>query len=67
MGSNPGHGDFHPVAWCQYYDGGKSWVTTLGHDAALWTDPNFAGGKEFKQMLLGGIKSVAGMTPFCQG
>ena len=21
---HPGHGDFHPVAWCQYYDGGRS-------------------------------------------
>ena len=29
---HPGHGDFHPVAWCQYYDGGRSWVTSLGHD-----------------------------------
>ncbi len=19
---HPGHGDFHPIAWCQYYDGG---------------------------------------------
>ena len=66
LGSHPGHGDFHPVTWCQYYDGGKSWVTTLGHDAALWTDAEFAGGEEFKAMLLGGIKSVVGLEPFCQ-
>jgi type 1 glutamine amidotransferase len=25
--TNPGRGDSHPVAWCQYYDGGRSWVT----------------------------------------
>ena len=66
MGSHPGHGDFHPVAWCQYYDGGKSWVTTLGHDEAIWTDPEFQGSAEFKTMLLGGIKSVMGLEPFCQ-
>lgn len=66
MGSHPGHGDFHPVTWCQYYDGGKSWLTTLGHDAAIWTDPDFPGGMEFKTMLLGGIKSVMGLEPFCQ-
>ena len=29
---HPGHGNFHPVAWCQYYDGGRAWLTTLGHD-----------------------------------
>ncbi len=66
VGQNPGHGSFHPVTWCQYYDGGKAWLTTLGHDGAAWTDPNFAGGKEFKAMLLGGIKSAMGMEPFCQ-
>ena len=32
--THPGHGNFHPVSWCQYYDGGRSWVTTLGHDGA---------------------------------
>jgi type 1 glutamine amidotransferase len=66
LGSHPGHGSFHPVTWCQYYDGGKSWVTTLGHDPAIWTDPDFKGGAQFKTMLLGGVKSVMGLEPFCQ-
>jgi len=66
FGSHPGHGDFHPVTWCQYYDGGKSWVTTLGHDVGIWTDPDFPGAGEFRAMLLGGIKSVMGLEPFCQ-
>ena len=66
LGSHPGHGDFHPVAWCQYYDGGRSWVTTLGHDIGIWTDPAFPGAAEFKSMLLGGIKSAMGLAPFCQ-
>ncbi len=67
VGDMPGHGSFHPVTWCQYYDGGKVWVTTLGHDAGDWTyDGSFPGAKEFQTMLLGGIKSVAGLEPFCQ-
>lgn len=67
VGRMPGHGSFHPVTWCQYYDGGKSWVTTLGHDAADWTyDGSFPGAREFQAMLLGGIKSVMGLEPFCQ-
>ena len=33
---DPGMGAFHPVTWCQYYDGGKAWLTTLGHDAGDW-------------------------------
>jgi type 1 glutamine amidotransferase len=66
VGAHPGHGDFHPVAWCQYYDGGKAWLTTLGHDAGIFNDPAFAGGAQFKAMLTGGIKSVMGAEPFCR-
>ena len=67
VGRHPGHGDFHPVAWCQYYDGGKVWVTTLGHDAGDFSanDDEFPGAKEFQSMILGGIKSVMGAAPFC--
>ena len=25
-----GHGESHPVSWCQYYDGGRAWLTTSG-------------------------------------
>jgi len=66
VGRSPGHGDFHPVAWCQYYDGGRSWVTTLGHDARLFTDDSFAGAREFRTLITGGIKSAMGAAPFCQ-
>jgi type 1 glutamine amidotransferase len=67
VGRHPGHGDFHPVAWCQYYDGGKVWVTTLGHDAGDFSDDDeFPGAKEFQAMILGGIKSVMGAAPFCK-
>jgi hypothetical protein len=65
---DPGMGAFHPVTWCQYYDGGKAWLTTLGHDAGDWqTGSTFPGAQYFQQMLLGGIESAMGMTSFCQG
>ena len=67
VGTNPGHATFHPVAWCQYYDGGRAWLTTLGHDALVFsTDDKFAGAQAFQTLIIGGIKSAAGMEPFCQ-
>jgi len=67
VGSHPGHGGFHPVAWCQYYDGGKAWLTTLGHDAGVFSqDGSFPGATAFQEMLGGGIKSVMGVEPFCR-
>ncbi len=64
---HPGHGDFHPVAWCQYYDGGRAWVTTLGHDARDFSDDaTFPGAEEFQKLILGGIESAMGKAPFCR-
>lgn len=65
-GSHPGHGSFHPVAWCQYYDGGRAFLTTLGHDGASFVDGSSQPGQpEFKKLLVQGIKSAMGLTPFC--
>jgi type 1 glutamine amidotransferase len=64
---DPGMGAFHPVTWCQYYDGGKAWLTTLGHDAGDWqAGSGFPGAADFQKMVLGGIESAMGMKPFCQ-
>jgi type 1 glutamine amidotransferase len=64
--THPGHGRFHPVTWCQYYDGGRAWLTTLGHDGAAFTDGSgFPGQAQFKQMIVRGILSTMGLTPFC--
>jgi type 1 glutamine amidotransferase len=64
---HPGHGDFHPVAWCQYYDGGRSWVTTLGHDAKDFTDDaTYPRATQFQKLLVGGIQSAMGAKPFCK-
>ncbi|MEU1970846.1 ThuA domain-containing protein [Microbacterium sp. NPDC019599] len=61
-----GHGESHPVSWCQYYDGGRSWLTTLGHDNAAWlgTLPG-DGDAFFKQHVMEGIESAMGIKPFC--
>lgn len=64
--THPGHGDFHPVSWCQYYDGGRSWVTTLGHDANQYREnSDFPGAAEFQEHIVQGIKSAMGLVPFC--
>jgi type 1 glutamine amidotransferase len=64
--THPGHGNFHPVAWCQYYDGGRAWLTTLGHDAAAFVDGSSQPGQaEFKKMIVQGVKSAMGLTDFC--
>lgn len=34
-------GNLHPVSWFQYFDGGTSWLTTLGHNPEAYTDPTF--------------------------
>ncbi len=63
---HPGHGTFHPVSWCQYYDGGRSWVTTLGHDGAAFTDgSNYPNQAAFKKHIVEGIKSAMGLVSFC--
>ena len=65
--AHPGHGSFHPVAWCQYYDGGRAWLTTLGHDAGSFQDGSSQPGQaDFKRLLIQGIKSAMGIPPFCQ-
>ena len=65
---HPGHPGFHPVTWCQYYDGGRAWITSLGHDAGAFQDGSeFPGQKEFKEHVVKGILSAAGVVPFCTG
>jgi type 1 glutamine amidotransferase len=43
------HGDDHPIAWCQTFDGGRCFYTSLGHFDAAYEDSWFLG------HLLGGI------------
>ncbi|MFC8923921.1 ThuA domain-containing protein [Cellulosimicrobium sp. NPDC057127] len=46
----------HPIAWCQVYDGGRSWYTGGGHTNESFAEP------EFLQHLLGGIQTAAGVV-----
>lgn len=45
-------GEVFPSVWCQEFDGGKSWYTSLGHDKNDYEDP------EFRKHILGGIEWV---------
>ncbi len=49
-------GSDHPTAWCQNYDGGRSWYTGGGHTNESYAEP------EFLQHLLGGIQTAAGVA-----
>jgi len=58
---HPGFGAaIHPVSWCHYYDGGRAWLTTLGHSEEIFEDSNFL------QHVVGGIESAMGKEPFCR-
>jgi hypothetical protein len=43
------NGDYHPIAWCHEFDGGKAFYTGGGHTKESYTDADFL------QHLLGGI------------
>jgi len=62
---HPGHGEHHPVTWCQYYDGGRSWVTSLGHAVENWTDAPLENDELFQRHVTEGLESVMGIKPFC--
>lgn len=47
-------GGVFPSVWCQEFDGGRSWYTSLGHDKNDYFDP------DFRKHILGGIEWVVG-------
>jgi cytochrome c len=49
-------GSDHPIAWCQNFDGGRSWYTAMGHTKESYAEPLF------RLHLLGGIESAAGVV-----
>jgi len=48
------NGNFHPMAWCHNFEGGRVWYTELGHTPESYSD------KLFLQHLLGGIQYAIG-------
>ena len=68
-GGHPGHavlGEKHPLSWCQYYDGGRAWLTTLGHDVAAWSEAELKGDEYFKEHVVQGLQSAMGVQAFCK-
>ena len=47
----------HPIAWCQPFEGGRSWYTGGGHTDASYSEPLF------REHVLGGIRYAAGLEP----
>ena len=47
-------GGDHPISWCRFYEGGRSWYTALGHTRESYSEPLFL------EHLLGGIQFAAG-------
>ncbi len=53
-------GPDHPIAWCRFLDGGRSWYTAMGHTRESFAEPLFLA------HLLGGIQFATGY-PDCEG
>ncbi|WP_291415636.1 ThuA domain-containing protein [Actinophytocola sp.] len=47
----------HPISWCKPYDGGRAWMTGMGHFGAHYT-----GEPWLVQHIVGGVKWAAGMV-----
>jgi type 1 glutamine amidotransferase len=64
--THPGHGKVHPMAWCQYYDGGRAFTIAIGHDQRQWQDGNdFPSQQIYHKFVVQAIKSTMGLLPFC--
>ena len=50
-------GEVFPSVWYQEFDGGRQWYTSLGHRKSDYARP------EFRQHLLGGLRSVVRDAP----
>lgn len=57
--THPGMGEGHPVSWCHYYDGGRAWMTVLGHSHEILED------EKFLNHVLGGVNGTMGNGDFC--
>lgn len=49
----------HPITWCHAFDGGRSWYTGLGHEEAVYRDPDFLA------QLRQGLRYAAGRSARC--
>lgn len=54
-------GGDHPFTWCQHYDGGRSFFTSLGHTQEIFANP------DYQKMVEQGILWAAGCTDNKEG
>ncbi|MGW9419649.1 ThuA domain-containing protein [Cellulosimicrobium funkei] len=47
----------HPISWCKPYDGGRAWMTGMGHFGAHYTQE-----PDFVQHVVGGVQWAAGLV-----
>ncbi|MEU9671561.1 ThuA domain-containing protein [Streptomyces bobili] len=56
--TQPGRmGGDHPVTWCDNYQGGRTWITSMGHDASVYAEDLF------RKHVMGGVEYAAGVMP----
>ncbi|RIJ70805.1 DUF1349 domain-containing protein, partial [Nakamurella silvestris] len=48
----------HPISWCDTYDGGKVWMTGMGHFGAHFTNE-----PKLLQHIVGGVQWASGQLP----
>src|SRR5699024_1482781 len=56
---NPGGnamGYDHPISWCKLYDGGRAWMTGMGHEGSYYQESNLV------QHIVGGVEWAAGLV-----
>lgn len=53
---NPKMGGDHPFTWYQYYEGGRSFFTSLGHTVEIYSDENY------QKLVQGGIIWASGIS-----
>ncbi|WP_181785511.1 ThuA domain-containing protein [Streptomyces phytophilus] len=49
-------GEDHPISWCKPYDGGRAWVTAMGHFGAHYQEPDLV------QHIVGGVQYASGQV-----
>lgn len=54
--STPGRMTDHPVTWCSAYEGGRTWITSIGHAKSAYAEP------AVRAHALGGARYAAGVA-----
>ena len=55
--NTPGRQIDQPVTWCDVYEGGRTWITSMGHAKSVYSE------ELFRKHVLGGAEWAAGVAP----